>query len=546
MNFKLSIVSLSISLVACGGGGGVEEKNSNQNDNNPKKHQIHIGKQEATTYTNMLVPLATENLDKVNYVWTSSENVSNTTPNSNNYIISEGNKAYFYATEPGTYRVNLSLSSEQDKSLNKIFEPAIITVKESIEQVQCLAHKPANLSIGLNSLEMGLINKEDYTNTTLTTIFNNDIVTYDTEIRGRGNSTWMAEKRPYRIRLAKRGNASNSILGMPESRNWALLANYYDGTSLRNAIALCLGQNLLTESWTPKYQFTNVDYNGEYQGLYMLAEHIEIAPHKVNIPKSDFTGNSFLVELTPKNRIVAKNTYVESSKGMKFNYEVKNDVSLNNLEYQTQLEKIVSVLDNHSDTLFNEGLIYKPNYEDFVNTQSFIDYWIANDIFNTADVFFASTNVFKDINGKITYGPMWDYDLGAGNYSCRNVDKIELSLFNRVGLLTDASYSNPQSIINNPAFKELYDKRWNTAYDQFPSLMKYADNQFNEIEDSLNKNITKWPLNTKGIIMDENCSDLFLGNTAREQYTHMKHYLMKRVLWIDQKNNPSRYINLYN
>lgn len=330
---------------------------------------------------------------------------------------------------------------------------------------------------------------------------------------------------------------------MPEARNWALLANYYDGTSMRNAIALCLGQNLLTETWTPKYHFTTVDYNGEYQGLYMLAEHVEIAPHKVNIPKDDITGNSFLVEVTPQNRLVEKDTYVESSKGIKFFYEVKNDIASNQSQAISQLSTITSILDNHNDTFFNEGLIYKSNYEDFVNTKSFVEYWIANDIFNTADIFFASTNMFKDINGKITYGPMWDYDLGAGNYSCRNVNRIDMSLFDRIGLLKEDSYSNPLSIINNSHFKELYNKHWNIAYNQFPSLMKYADNQFNAIEESLHKNFTKWPLNTQGVIMDINCYDLFLGNTPREQYTYLKHYLMKRMLWLDQKNNPSNYKN---
>lgn len=541
MIFRLSCISLSILLASCGGGGS--DNSSNNNENNLSNNFIHVGKQDSSTYINMLVPLATQKLENVQYTWTSSETTPASKQSSNSHIIAEGDKAYFYATEPGTYKVNLSLSSQDNKPSQNI-EPVIITVKEPVEQVNCVVQQPANLSIALTPSEMALVTKEDYVNTTLTTTFNNNNFTYKTELRGRGNSTWGAEKKPYRIRLAKNGNSSNSLFDMPEARNWALLANYYDGTSMRNAIALCLGQNLLTETWTPKYHFTTVDYNGEYQGLYMLAEHVEIAPHKVNIPKDDITGNSFLVEVTPQNRIVEKDTYVESSKGIKFIYEVKNDIATNQAQAASQLSTITSILDNHNDTFFNNGLIYKSNYEDFVNTQSFVDYWIANDIFNTADIFFASTNMFKDINGKITYGPMWDYDLGAGNYSCRNVNTIEMSLFNRIGLLTDNSYSDPQSIVNNLQFKQLYDKRWNTAYQQFPSLMKYADNQFNAIEESLNKNFTKWPLNTQGVIMDINCYDLFLGNTPREQYTYLKHYLMKRMLWLDQKNNPSQYQNL--
>ena len=70
------------------------------------------------------------------------------------------------------------------------------------------------------------------------------------QIRGRGNSTWGMPKKPYRLKLTDK----QSLLGMPSSRDWVLLANYSDKTLLRNALALDLGAKL-GMAWTPRSAF---------------------------------------------------------------------------------------------------------------------------------------------------------------------------------------------------------------------------------------------------------------------------------------------------
>ena len=50
-------------------------------------------------------------------------------------------------------------------------------------------------------------------------------------IRGRGNSTWGAEKNPFKFKLEK----STDLLGMGKNKHWVLLANHYDLSLLRNS-----------------------------------------------------------------------------------------------------------------------------------------------------------------------------------------------------------------------------------------------------------------------------------------------------------------------
>lgn len=103
--------------------------------------------------------------------------------------------------------------------------------------------------------------------------------TYQLEyIRGRGNSTWGVDKKPYKIKLDKKAD----LLGMGKNKHWVLLANYYDNSLLRNKITYWLGSQL-NMPFTPKSEPVDVVMNGEYYGSYFLCEHVRVGKTRVNI-----------------------------------------------------------------------------------------------------------------------------------------------------------------------------------------------------------------------------------------------------------------------
>ena len=55
-----------------------------------------------------------------------------------------------------------------------------------------------------------------------------------TQVKGRGNMTWGAAKKPYTVKL----DSKSKVLGMPSDKRWNFIANYYDKSNIRNAIAL--------------------------------------------------------------------------------------------------------------------------------------------------------------------------------------------------------------------------------------------------------------------------------------------------------------------
>jgi len=90
---------------------------------------------------------------------------------------------------------------------------------------------------------------------------------------GRGNSTWLQDKRPYNIRLTE----STNLLGVEgaDHRHWALLADAMDSSRIRNTTAHHLAQDLNLEA-AVRVRPVDVYINNEYMGLYLLTERVRI------------------------------------------------------------------------------------------------------------------------------------------------------------------------------------------------------------------------------------------------------------------------------
>ncbi len=97
------------------------------------------------------------------------------------------------------------------------------------------------------------------------------------KIRGRGNSTWLAKKKPYRLTFTE----ETSVLEMGKAKTWLLLANAYDATNVKNKLVFDMAQ-MLFDDWSPDGKFVDVYYNGEYRGLYFLTERVEVDTSRVD------------------------------------------------------------------------------------------------------------------------------------------------------------------------------------------------------------------------------------------------------------------------
>ncbi|MBQ5989721.1 MAG: CotH kinase family protein, partial [Oscillospiraceae bacterium] len=113
------------------------------------------------------------------------------------------------------------------------------------------------------------------------------------DVKVRGNWTTDYDKKPLRIKF----NEKQSIGDLNEGKafkNWVLLAEYKDASMLRNKTALSMAREILENDglYASDAELVEVDINGEYRGVYLLAEFQQVNENRVNIndPEKDYQG----------------------------------------------------------------------------------------------------------------------------------------------------------------------------------------------------------------------------------------------------------------
>ena len=242
-------------------------------------------------------------------------------------------------------------------------------------------------------------------------------------IRGRGNTTWGAAKKPYAIKL----DSKQGIMGMPSHKRWVLIANYFDNSFLKNHMAFYLSEKFGMD-YTVRGKFVDLFINGKYKGLYWLGEDIKVDPNRVNINDgykgmSDSKDKDFLVEMDTH--------FDEPVKFMTPNrelpYMIKNDdYMVNNngamttggqarlARFQEKIENLEKLL--YSNYVGKNNTINAPapdeRYSNIIDVESWAKFWMINEIMDNGELQHPKSCYFtyqNDIN-RFKAGPVWDFD----------------------------------------------------------------------------------------------------------------------------------------
>ena len=103
------------------------------------------------------------------------------------------------------------------------------------------------------------------------------------KIKGRGNSTWKYDKKPYAVKFSEK----QSPFCFPAHKSWVLLAESCDRSLLRTAYMCAISKTVGIE-WTINYQYVNLFLNGEYMGIYVFTDKVEKSTKRINIEKDGF------------------------------------------------------------------------------------------------------------------------------------------------------------------------------------------------------------------------------------------------------------------
>ena len=226
------------------------------------------------------------------------------------------------------------------------------------------------------------------------------------EVKGRGNSTWNWEKKPYALKLSKK----TEILRMPKHKRWCLIANYMDRTLMRNRVAHYVASHTSLQ-WTPRTRFAEVWFNGEYLGNYLVVEQIKIDENRLNI--DELTTDDNEGDALTGGYLLEMDSYFDEMNKFRSSY---SDMPVN---IKSPDESITAAQFRYIRTYFNEAdnLLFDKDYRDpaaMFDIGSFVDYWIVNELMGNQEIKHPkSFYIHKPRGGKLTAGQVWDFDYGT-------------------------------------------------------------------------------------------------------------------------------------
>ena len=221
-------------------------------------------------------------------------------------------------------------------------------------------------------------------------------------VKGRGNSSWGAAKKPYNLKLEE----SADLLKMGAAKNWTLLSEGYNELNIRNKIVYEFADaaGLL---YSPDCEWVSLYMNGTYMGLYLLSERNEVHPERVNIPEQ----GSFLISMESKGNLEKqKIPYLDvgSNQVLRVRY-----TSMDEREIYNAWMALKNALLSENGVDSNTG----KHWQELIDMDSWVRKYLIEEVFGNPDGGVLSQFFYvdgADPEKRIAAGPVWDYDYAMG------------------------------------------------------------------------------------------------------------------------------------
>ena len=276
------------------------------------------------------------------------------------------------------------------------------------------------------------------------------------KVKIRGNSTSSGAKKPFNIKFSSK----TDLLGMGKNKKWCLLANCYEKTLLRNQTVLDFSA-AIGLAYTPKYRVCDVYLNEKFLGSYLVTDAIGASKTRVDI---DTDANEFILE---RDSYTDEGTtyFTTDIYGIRF--------GINEPDEQTAEQKawLFDFVAKAERALAGGSL---EEIEKYFDVDSMVDFYIVLEYFKNVDVGTGSTRCYIK-NARIYGGPVWDFDLSAGNCSSdyyRDYNNVGTSGNSWEGLWCERMWFRP--LLSVPSVREKLAARYAELQDEIINL--YADN----------------------------------------------------------------------
>jgi len=329
------------------------------------------------------------------------------------------------------------------------------------------------------------------------------------EIRGASSASYPQTPYGFETRNLDGTNNNVELVGMPPENDWVLLSNFNDRSFIRNTLAQHLYEKM--GNYAPRATLCEVQLNGHYQGVYVLGEKIkrdvnrlDIATLNPNENTGDDVTGGYLVQLNYWNNENSWELSYSPQNHPSFDVHLSYEIPKPDVITPSQKDYIATFVDSMETALYSDAFDDPVSgYRKFLDVESFIDYFLLNELSRNQDGFKKSRFFYKDKHsngGKFKAGPPWDFDWAWKNLvSCNIFESTEgegwAHLINNcpadnyspewyVRMLQDITFGNHLRC----RYDEYRDDFLNIDY-----LSNYIDSISNLLVDVQARHYQKWP-----------------------------------------------------
>jgi hypothetical protein len=381
----------------------------------------------------------------------------------------------------------------------------------------------------------------------------------------RGQSSANFPQTPYKIEFWDNNgkDADYPLLGMPSDSDWALIPPYYDRALIRNPFVYTLGRDMGMEAPRTAYAEVYINYesrpvsDADYQGIYWISETIKNNKVRTNLKQLEeedkvapkisggyiFKFDQLAAE-EPKLLCTGSDPIPGGfggpggpggpggggmggggSTGTCWTDLELVDPDPTNVEQTTWLTAYIQQ--------FHDSLHTTPigNYAEFIDVPSFVDYLIVNELTRNVDAYVRSAYYFKDRDGKLKAGPLWDYNFSLAVGGQGTIDPAGGWQFQGTRNINNWY----PKLTSDPAFMTLVKARYaelrqnllsTAAMEQRITMLSAP------LTNAVARDFVKWPVadvypTSNGFVRGPTVA------TWPEQVQAMRDYVSARLTWMD-------------
>lgn len=366
----------------------------------------------------------------------------------------------------------------------------------------------------------------------MTSLTNRPTLTTRAAFHVRGSTSAGMPQQGFAVKLIDEFNEEKNrpVLGLPSESDWILYApNFYEPVMIHNPFIHQLSRDL--GRYSPRTRFVEVYLttssgpvrDAHYYGIYVLEEKIKIGRNRVDI---DRLGAEDLKPPAVTGGYLLKFDRLGPGEGgfwaggAPMVYAEPREMAINLPQRAPQRQYLNKFFDDFERAL-NGPKWRDPvaGYPAYVDVEAAIDYHVLEVLSGNVDANAFSTFFHKPRNGKIIFGPHWDYDRALGSQDRRDAYPRRWN--------TGRFFGGPwwPQLFSDPDFWQRWVDRWQelrrTHFSE-AHLHGLIDQLAGELREAQPRQVQRWDLQPR-------------GGSYQSEIGMMKNWLSSRVDFIDRQ-----------